>query len=210
MISLYVETTTGHYRVPGNVSNLCEAPVFPIAPPSTVRGFIESLCGRERGWFEGEVAYGWLEEPLGQGTLLRTNHAWSSSGAVSKTNPHGNKTGSMTRPIHVSKVFRPRYHICIRASEEQEAVIREALKGNVPRSGVLSLGESDDMVSWMREVNMDAPTKWVVEGGDMPLTTHTDRGYHRHNPTTQQFQFGDKPYWISYQPPGLFSEWGKS
>lgn len=203
MISLRVETMTGHYRVPGNVDNMGNAPTFPIAPPSTIRGFIESLCGKERGWFTGKVAYGWLGrdgegvfEPLASGSLLRKAHVWSSSGMKG---PGKTKYGQVTRPIHVHTMFDLHYRILIDADEEQEQVIRAALRGEVDRYGVLSLGESDDVVSWMAEDVSDTPVRWVVSGHMMPLPVKSGQGYNNINPTIKMFDYGDEPEFIDFK-----------
>jgi hypothetical protein len=110
----------------------------------------------------------------------------------------GTLKGEFPRPIHVPTLFHPRYHICIRGSSEQEAVIREALKGNVDRYGILSLGESDDVVTWMTETPLDSPTEWVVEGSTIPLTVRSATGFNTYAPEVRSFQFGDQPHWISF------------
>lgn len=202
MLSLRVETMTGHYRVPGNVDTMGNAPTFPIAPPSTIRGFIESLCGKERGWFTGKVAYGWLVGesgdfgPVISGSLTRKAHVWSSSG---RKGPGKTRYGQVVRPIRVHTMFDLHYRILIDADEEQERVIRAALRGEVDRYGVLSLGESDDVVSWMAEDPSDTPVKWVVGGLLMPLSVKSGQGYNTINPTIKTFDYGDEPEFIDFK-----------
>ena len=78
MIALRVDAVSGHYRVPGQVGQGAVAATFPIAPLSTVRGFIESLCGEGFQTFQGRLAYGWLRHPEVMGRMYRTAHVWAS------------------------------------------------------------------------------------------------------------------------------------
>lgn len=202
MITLRVEAVTGHYRVPGNVSVLGHAPSFRIAPFSTVRGFIESLCGQERGWFTGKVAYGWAEVPTMQGTLLRKASAWSSSTLYDKKALAEGKIqlwGETPRPIHVPTLFHPKYLVVIDASPEQEAMIRKALAGDVEREGVLCLGESDDFVSNLEVVpDNTEPAQWVSEGSTLPLIVKSGDGYDNYNPIYRRFALGSTPAWVDF------------
>jgi len=78
VIGLRVDTASGHYRVPGQMVQGCTAPTFDIAPVSTMKGFLESLCAAEWHSFDGEVAYGWIRPPGGRGLLYRRAQIWAS------------------------------------------------------------------------------------------------------------------------------------
>lgn len=181
MIRVSVHAVSGHYRVPGAVEVGGLARSFPVAPPSTVRGFVESLCGLAPGRSEGtRIAYGQLSPPVGQGAVLRLDHVWSSSGAKGKTK--GAK-GEATRPVRHETWVGVAYQVAI--DGPVEPLVHQALAGEVSRYGVLSLGESDDQVWWIAaEVR---PARWVVPGQEMALIEVADRGYDRISPVWGQF-----------------------
>ena len=80
-ITLYVDAISGHYTVPGPTAAGAGGLVatFPIAPPSTIRGFLESLCGLSGGQFHDlQFTYGYRAAPEGRGQLLRTAAVWAS------------------------------------------------------------------------------------------------------------------------------------
>lgn len=80
MITLIVHAHSGHYKIAGQVGMGRIACSHPIAPISTMRGFLESLMGEGNGSFEGEFAYGFLHEPGGHGMLYRKSQVWVSDG----------------------------------------------------------------------------------------------------------------------------------
>lgn len=198
MISLFVEAHTGTYLMPGDVAAFCEAASFPIAPPSTLRGFIESLAGQERGWFQGEVAYGWAPnedgsyEPLGSGTMLQQ----ATQGSAGFRKEFG--SWFSFRPIHKPLILRPRYRVLIKASEAQETQIRKGMEGEADRYGILCLGKSDDVVNRLEEVPEDAPALWLTDGNALRLTVGTTTGFRNYSPVYKTFDYGEEPYWISF------------
>lgn len=168
MICLRVHATSGHYRVPGQVKQGSTGTSFPICPVSTMRGFLESLCGQKSGSFEGEFAYGWAERPEGVGDMLRKVHVWASGGLGS--------VGQTTRVIKVDTMFNLSYVVCVQGPWEER--VRQALQGNVERFGVLYLGESFDIVTFIQEVPEPPPeVEWVVPGTTVLLPVVSGRGY---------------------------------
>lgn len=80
MLVIDVEATSGHYRVPGNVAMGGVQGTFPIAPPSTIKGFLESLCDSTNAMpADIRIAYGWKGKPKGKGLLYRTAFVWAST-----------------------------------------------------------------------------------------------------------------------------------
>lgn len=146
MITLYVNAVTGHYTVPGPSASGAGGLVatFPIAPPSTIRGFLESLCGLSGGQFvDTEFTYGFRAVPEGRGQLLRKALVWSSSAP---------KKGTVSRPLHYDTFFGVRYWITVQGDTN---LIQKALNGDVERKigGPLYLGESFDLVTSVYEVD---------------------------------------------------------
>lgn len=180
MIRLSVRVVTGHYRVPGTVAVGAVARSFPIAPPSTIVGFLESLIGVERGAGVGRFAYGWEQPPGGQGAILRVDHVWSSSGT--KGRARGAKAEA-TRPVRHETFVDLAYQIAAEGPWEQQ--LEAAIDVGAPRFGVLSLGESDDAVWWLHRV--DRPAQWVVPGDQMLLIRRSGQGYDRVNPLWAKF-----------------------
>ena len=160
MTSIIVNASTGTYRVPGVVETLETARCFETVPPSTVAGFLESLCGREFGDFArsgSRVAYGETRKPAGSGKILRKD-------AV-VTNPQGgfdeaigNKNSQ--RPIFHETLYDLEYRMDIEGPYAD--LVTKAVKGEIPRKGVLCLGESDDLVDSVRVVEEPIETNWVV------------------------------------------------
>lgn len=169
MLTIRVEAVSGHYRVPGNVEQSGIAPTFAVAPPSTVRGFLESLCGSTCGSFEGEFAYGWLRDPQGYGLLHRRVQVWASGGMKPRL--------ERNRTINVEMLFDVAYAVAVRGPWADR--VRAALEGDVERFGVLYLGESTDLVTWIAPLNGDASNgvRWVVPGTSLRLPVVSGRGY---------------------------------
>lgn len=194
MISLAVRATSGHYRVPGQVEQGSVQSTFPIAPPSCIRGFLESMCGTPQGSFRGAFAYGYLRPPEGHGLLVRRAHVYSSSGIK------GEARGALAETIRVVKVdtlFDLSYRVDVRGS--WEARVRAALAGDVARFGVLSLGESTDLVTWLDECPSDTPAQWVVPGSRMALPVRSGRGFDTVSAEYATFDFGTAPSWFSVE-----------
>lgn len=194
MIRLRVEVVSGHYRVPGQVNAdgvVAEAPSFPIAPPSTIQGFIESLCGAaglERGSFRGKYAYGMYANPLGFSNNIQQVHIRSTSYKDTPTKFEG---------IRIIRV--PRFHdlqYCLLIEGPWEDRVLSALQGDIDRFGILSLGSSSDMVSWLDIDTSNEPVSWVTHGGRMRLITKSGRGWDNLSTTYGGFSFGAEPSWF--------------
>jgi CRISPR-associated Cas5-like protein len=183
-ITLRVEVSTGHYRVPGQVKSVARS--FPLAPPSTMRGFIESLCALPHGSLDGETtqfAYGFINDPEGRGDLFRKDHIFSTSGV--------GKMKEAIRPVHRETMFGLTYRVAIRGA--LVPLIRKMLNGDTAaiarRWGVLYLGESDDTVQWLAEEAGEA--RWLVPGQQHILPTKAGRGYNVLRPTYGCFDMVD-------------------
>ena len=141
---LEVDAVSGSYAIPGPSASGSGGlvPSYPIAPPSTIRGFLESLCGKQYGEFKDLVfTYGYRSEPEGRGLILRKDSVWSSSGLKG--------SGELKRPLHHETFFGMHYWIRV---EGLDGLLREALQGEAPRFGPLFLGESADLVTNVREI----------------------------------------------------------
>ena len=159
---LRVTAVSGHYGIPGPTTpGVGEMLTYPIAPPSTIRGFLESFCGKPYGTFKDiDFAYGYCSQPGGFGLLFQKRSVWSSSGVKipSATAKSGLKNTKETkRPIRVATYFDMDYWIEIQGLDE---VLEQALAGTIEREegGPLFLGESSDLVSSI-EVLKSRPTK---------------------------------------------------
>lgn len=185
MIGLKVEAVTGHYGVPGQVSIGGTKTSYPTCPPSTWRGFLESLCGASFGSFKGRFAVGRAAPPSGVGMLYRRAQVWGSS-------PNKNE---INRPFHVQVYTDPSYVVMIDGPWEQK--VRDALDGKVDRFGTLYLGESEDQVHWIQEIEKPSDVQWLVPGQSMLLPVSSSRGYDnlRLDLAGFTFQAGD-PHWF--------------
>ena len=191
MIRLYVETPTGHYRIPGQVGQGEVASTFPVPPPATIKGFLESLTGSTRGSFQGEFAYGRARLPAGYGMIYQRVHVWASGGIKAK-----GSLPQQTRTCHVETLIDPAYVILVRGS--WEAKVQSALRGDVERYGVLYLGRSADFVTWLDEFKGDLdPIEWIVPGKEIRLITRSGRGYDHINPDYGTFSLRPgEPHWF--------------
>ena len=181
MLGFTAHLFSGHYRVPGAVANMGTARSFDIAPPSTMMGFFESACG-EVGTFNDSntrFAYGWVRRPAGQGYLLRKDHVW-----VSGTKGYPKSKHEASRPVRHQTFYDMVYQVVVEGSFEER--LRRALRGDVERFGVLSLGESSNVVNWTQEGPV-VPTEWVVPGRAFALTMKVARGYRNLSPTYRSF-----------------------
>lgn len=196
VLTMRVDAMSGHYKLPGPVKDRYVAASFPIAPPSTMRGFLESNVGSESGTFEGEFAYGWLRRPLGHSRMLRRIQAETSAAKFISVRDGKERIGMMARPIFVDTLFDLSY--CVMVRGPWVARCREALAGNVERYGVLSLGESTDIVSWVGELPEPPPSvQWVVPGQQMVLPVKSGRGFSNLTDTvfgSFDLKFGE-PHW---------------
>lgn len=169
MIRFRVDALTGHYGSPGSVSSMAHHVTKPFAPPSTVKGFIESMCGKPRDTLDGEYAYAYLGCE-GRGSKLRTSHVWLSGAPGLSYAENKKYRNEHQRPTHVDFLYRPSYVVCVRG--ECADLVRRAYKQGVPRTGVLSLGTSDDGVIDVRDVG-EEEVPWIVKGKTYLLTTRT-------------------------------------
>lgn len=173
MIHLIVQAVTGHYTQPGAMFTMGVARTYPIAPPSTMVGFLESLCGLPVGAFRAsgsKLAYGWANggRPKGFATLLQRMHVMA--------NPTDNQMKALKcregqRPFHRECHFDMAYRVSVSGSFEN--LIRKSLVGEAKRAGVVSLGDSDDMIDWIEESSASA--EWLVPGTSLFLPIMSPR-----------------------------------
>ncbi len=178
MLTLLVHAVTGHYAAPGETPLLATRRTYPICPPSTMAGFLESLAGEPCGSFRAsgsKVAYGWARRPRGRASMLRTQHVQADGGL--------GPNNEALRPILRECLFDMHYGVAVTGPWEEK--IRASLAGNISRFGVLSLGDSDDMVNMVREGS--APTEWLVPGSETYLPTRAARGTHNIQSEGQTF-----------------------
>lgn len=193
MIRFFAQTLSGHYRVPGSSSTLAVIRTFPIAPPSTVVGFLESMVGEESGAFrasESRFAFGWVQRPRGRGEILRTDHVWATGQVLSgnadpqKQKRHGAAMEGQ-RPTKRETLFHMEYQFAVDGPFED--LIHKGIAGDVSRYGVLSLGESEDAIGWLDEGSKDA--EWLIPGSRFALPVVAPKGYGILNPTYRGFDF---------------------
>jgi len=193
-ISLEWRPVTGHYRVPGAVETMGTARCYPFAPLSTWAGAIESLCGKEFGDFRAsgsKMSVGWIQRPKGRGTLLR-----KEQGLANVTVSHEG-----WRPVLREVLFLPVYRCDVRGPYAEQ--IRKSLRGEVERYGVLSLGDSDDMVDWLCETTK--PAEWLIPGNEFLLPLRVNRSWDKLAPELKGFQFSglsDNPPDNAWYTPG--------
>lgn len=185
-VHLEVRALRGHYRVPGAVATMGIVRSYLIAPPSVVLGFIESFCGVERDTFRDgstKIAYGWAEDgrPKGYGRIMRKDHVWASGGVK----PKSGGSPETQRPV----LLEVWYDLIYRVSVDGPAAlqVRQALRGETSRYGVLSLGESDNLVTWLQEGAGGA--EWIVPGNQFQLPIAVPHRYDRLQPKMGGFSF---------------------
>lgn len=183
-MDLIVHGATGHWGLPGQVDQGGFSPSLPMPPLSTVRGFLESLLGLERGGFGGRVAWGWLRRPAGHGWLVRRASVWSSS---------GNSAKETIRSVSVEVWFD--WQLVVRVQGKLEDELRSAMRGDRPRYGVLCLGESQDMVQVFEREVSDEDVGWICPVGEEEpgylLPVQSGQGYG--SMTTRYGRFAVKP-----------------
>lgn len=190
--------TSGHYRVPGTVPVMGTTYSFPICPPSTLIGALESLCGDERGAFKAsgsQVAFGWAQRqdgspgrPKGMSNLLRVDHVWSNNGVKVDANGHYDPDGKDTcenrRPTKHQTFYDLVYQVVVKGP--YEARLRAALRGEHSRYGVVSLGESENGINWISEDKI-TPTEWLVPGNRLALPIEAPKEYKTIQPVYRGF-----------------------
>jgi len=171
MITLLVEAVSGHYRIPGKVGSGELAPTYPIAPPSTIQGFLESMAGCPWQSFKGSFFYGWEHLPRGRGRATRRVTVWSS--------PNKGRDKSLgdqgVRCINLDILYDISYIIVVNGEWEQK--LRDSLAGKISRTGILYLGESSDLVNVFEIPNPPEGVLWVTPGASHTLPVKTGRGY---------------------------------
>lgn len=180
-----VSAVSGHYGYPGMVPSGGLKTSFKYPSPATVRGYLESAMGMERGSFEGDIALGILRAPSGHQTTLRKNHIFKSATGEKPVGPDGKKIGALYEPrIFSWEVWLDvTYQVAVRGPMADR--VRKALQGEGTRYGVLSLGTSDDVVHDTTEEAV--PARWVVPGTQFPLIIESKTSFSQVSPTMGRF-----------------------
>jgi CRISPR-associated Cas5-like protein len=200
MINLEIRCVSGHYRIPTTVPNMGRTASFPVAPPSTIKGFLESLMG-EVGAMEGNrFAYGLASGPTGKGFLLRRDTVWTSGVKVrvpkrknGEAVLNGDGSPKMVqrhppkgRPTTRETMFHLVYRVTVEGDVEDR--VRDALHNAT--GGGTYLGESDNPIWWIDE--SDPMAKWVVPGTAMALPLKSGYGFGKVSPVYRGWDFSDE------------------
>lgn len=201
MVSLDVEVITGHYRSSGSVESMGLAKTYPIAPPSTIIGFLDSLCGSgNKSYFrEGinKLAYGYLRAPLGIGTIVRLDSVWAKVKAAELVGltPADAKmlkaSSEKYRPTKRETLWGLKYRIVVEGDLEDR--IRQYLAGDDQGTGGLWLGESNNMVLSVVESVETTPVRWISPDprGTLRMPTWVPHGFANRNSTMERFRFSE-------------------
>jgi len=207
MLRLIVRATSVHFGIPIPVKTGGLKSSFKYPPPSTVRGMLESLLGLQRGEFVGDIAIGILRPPGGRGTPL-----YSNTGEANGKHPRNvlmyakenkdapSKPVTLMQPYRHEIFYDVEYQFAVRGPMIEQ--IRCALRGDVERFGVLSLGTSDNEVYDIVEESVDA--QWIVPGTAFPLIVESRVGPKNRQPVMGRFELSPKmedippTAWISY------------
>lgn len=172
---MLIELAQAHWNIqPGRVPTLGIRTTSKMPSPTTVRGFLESMCG-DSGVFQGELAYALVKGPIGQGNLLRVSNVINS-------------VGEATRPVWWETLFGIQLRIAVRGPYVERAIL--GMKGELDRYGVLTLGTSYDAVVGVWE-NDTIPAQWVVPGMAFPLIVDRTFGFQNQNPTYKMFDLSE-------------------
>lgn len=165
VIFIRVRLDRAYFKFPGQTGNTERETTFPVAPPSTVFGFLESLAGQTQGGLTGiSVSYGMTRAPAGRGHLTSTSHV------IANTNINGEKHAIWsTRMVSQVVDFDAEYVIAVRGDDASLGRIRDAIRGDIPRQGVLSFGPSDNRIVSLKIVDEIPPTDYWVTPTDAGL-----------------------------------------
>jgi hypothetical protein len=145
---------------------MAQVPSFPVAPPSTVVGFLGSLCGQfpkdmHKAVGASEFAYGWLRRPAGRGIVMFKDHVNASfQGPLKEAMARltKKKNGESTRPVLREIFYDMDYRIVVRGPYAER--VQQALEHD-ERRGILYLGGSTDIVHTV-DAECDGSSEWVV------------------------------------------------
>lgn len=198
---LEIHAGSGTYRAPGNVDTNDLTSVYPVVPPSTVHGFLESLAGvvtgpdapQEKDDFllalpssqgtprygfkgrrlPGSLSYGWLPNRKG---IFGPGGKMRLLTSATVFTGSGKKEEARSRPVFEDRLLDVRYLVVFEGSEEDVQLLRSSVQGKILRKGPLYLGTSTDMVhSLTLHEEIPGSVKWVVKGHQMCLPLSTPR-----------------------------------
>jgi len=137
--------------------------------------------GLQRGDFEGDIAFGLVKQPGGKGAPLHLNTAYS-------TIPGWPGIQVAKRPWTWETFYDVEYHVAVRGPLLEH--LGQALRGETPRFGVLSLGTSDDEIC---DIELgEAEAQWIVPGRDFPLIIESQEGRTNRTPKMGRFTLGPR------------------
>lgn len=182
-VTFNVHVGTGRYYLPGAIPQGGMAKCSPIAPPSTVRGFLQALC--QHGW-TGQFNYGLAQSPQGISCNTRQRHVVSNQDKNPDASPRDSITGLNIRTVREEILYDLIYTIKVKGLAAH--IVRAALKGDIEYKSLLYLGTSEDTVDWMEEITEINPnTRWICAGTTMSLIVRSERGYKTINPQYNTF-----------------------
>lgn len=165
MIAGLVYTSTGHFRIPGPSATLGVNAAFSLPPPSTFRGFLQSMIGRYDE-LDGQFAYGITKHGSLSSSILQKTIAYSSS----------MKNGG-SRPVIKPIMYGQYYKFLFEGPDEER--FKAFLEGRAKRSGALYLGESYNLCRVVSSDTNLEEVDWVCpdEDGSLRLITKAFRGW---------------------------------
>ena len=148
---------------------------YVVPPPSTVYGCLLSLVGEvdKSRHNKAEIAIATRNPNPQKSKILRRTYRFKNSDPLSTEN---------SKPDFFEAITNVR--LCLAVSSEAEKKspnleerIRQSLAGNVSRFGVLSMGESRNVINKLREIQHPPDGYfWLIpdEDGERSLTTSVD------------------------------------
>jgi CRISPR-associated protein Cas5t len=203
VITLHVDVPYGSFR---NTYSRSLADTYPFPPPATVYGMLLSLVGEYfRARHSGvKLAFAYAQKPKIVTTLRKLSRY--KYGVASKQSKLGNA------PDFIDTLCDINFLCWVDSSEESsqqptlELRIQECLQfpERVNRTGILSLGLSDDAVNDISLVSeIEQPWYWLNPhiNGDIELPVWVDH-IGSINTRWQSYSFEEKPSIVNHQPPG--------
>ena len=139
---------------------------FPIAPPSTIRGFLGALGAFQGLPYEADpkFRYGFVRPPLGRGQILRKAAVWASKPKE--------QLGNTIRPLFFDTLFDLHYWIEVETDSEID----------LDNSSADYLGESYDRVTAIYKLDsIPKGATMIVPGRTLALPWRSGHGYGTHN-----------------------------
>ena len=172
-----------HAKFPFGVSRIHIAsgkyePSYPIPSPSSVFGFVGSVAGIEYGNnYENapqvSMAYGFRSIPW-KGPIVEQDHVIPASESKSRRNEHMERSFQLgycysIRPVKREILTGIEFNVVIVSDEETEHQISKGIRGEIQRSGIPYLGNSNYFADVIEEQDPKGNLLWVI-----PFTNRND------------------------------------